>query len=124
LTNQPETDIAAGIINPLYQDQLETGVSQSPNIETLILGVRGSGLPPSPPNPSPPPSGGESSDKESSSSEDSQTSNNSQTSSQMANQNNHARPWLDQDVVAIPGPQHPLPKHPEKWLPKFDPDSK
>jgi hypothetical protein len=26
--------------------------------------------------------------------------------------------------VAIPGPQHPLPKHPEKWLPKFDPDSK
>jgi hypothetical protein len=26
--------------------------------------------------------------------------------------------------VAIPGPQHPLPKHPEKWLPKFDPNSK
>jgi hypothetical protein len=42
----------------------------------------------------------------------------------MANLNNLARPWLDQDVVAIPGPQHPLPKHPEKWLPKFDPGSK
>jgi hypothetical protein len=35
-----------------------------------------------------------------------------------------ARPWLDQDAVAVPGAQHPLPKHPEKWLPKFDPDSK
>ena len=26
--------------------------------------------------------------------------------------------------MAILGPQHPLPKHPEKWLPKFNPDSK
>jgi hypothetical protein len=42
----------------------------------------------------------------------------------MENQNNPARPWLDQDVVVVPGPQHPLPKHPEKWLPKFDLDSK
>jgi hypothetical protein len=42
----------------------------------------------------------------------------------VANQNNHSRPWLHQDVVSILGPQHPLPKHPEKWLPKFDPDSK
>ena len=42
----------------------------------------------------------------------------------MANQNNPARPWLDQDVVVILGAQHPLPKHLEKWLPKFDPDSK
>jgi hypothetical protein len=70
---------------------------------------------------SPPPSRGESSNEESSSSEQSQTSNNSQTSAQMANQNNPTRPWLDQDVVVVPGPQHPLPKHPEKWLPKFDP---
>jgi hypothetical protein len=42
----------------------------------------------------------------------------------MANQNNPAIPWLDQDVMVVPGPQHPLPKHLEKWLPKFDPDSK
>jgi hypothetical protein len=42
----------------------------------------------------------------------------------MANQKNPARPWLNQDEVAVLGPQHPLPKHPEKWLPKFDPDSK
>jgi hypothetical protein len=42
----------------------------------------------------------------------------------MENQNNPTRTWLDQDDVVIPGPQHPLPKHPEKWLPKFDPDSK
>ena len=42
----------------------------------------------------------------------------------MAKQNNPARPWLDQDVVVVPGAQHPLPKHLEKWFPKFDPDSK
>jgi hypothetical protein len=42
----------------------------------------------------------------------------------MANPSNLTRPWLNQDALAIPGPQHPLPKHSEKWLPKFDPDSK
>jgi hypothetical protein len=42
----------------------------------------------------------------------------------MAKQNNPTRPWLDQDAVVVPGPQHPLPKHLEKWLPKFEPDSK
>lgn len=42
----------------------------------------------------------------------------------MENQNNPARPWLDQDAVDVRGPQHPLSKHLEKWLPKFDPDSK
>ena len=30
------------------------------------------------------------------------------------------RPWLAMDVVAVPGAQHPFPKHPEKILPKFD----
>jgi hypothetical protein len=92
--------------------------------ETLILGDGGYGIPPSPPNPYPPPSERESSDEGSSSSEQSQNSNNSQTSAQMNNQNNTARPWLDQYVVAIPKTQHPLPNHTEKWLPKFDPDSK
>lgn len=33
-------------------------------------------------------------------------------------------PWLDQVIVAIPGIQHDLPKNPEKFLPKFDPDKK
>ena len=33
-------------------------------------------------------------------------------------------PWMGQDAVAVPGVQHPLPKHPEKVLPKFNPDSK
>lgn len=32
-------------------------------------------------------------------------------------------PWLCVDVIAVPGIQHPLPKHPEKLLPKFDPDN-
>jgi hypothetical protein len=42
----------------------------------------------------------------------------------MENQNNHAIPWLNQDAMVVPRLQHPLSKHQEKWLPKFDPDSK
>ena len=37
---------------------------------------------------------------------------------------NGDRPWLPRGVVAIPGLQHNLPKHPDKLLPKFDPDDK
>ena len=33
------------------------------------------------------------------------------------------RPWLAVDVVAVPGAQHALPKHPEKLLLKFDPNN-
>ena len=33
------------------------------------------------------------------------------------------RPWLAADIIAVPGVQHPLPKHLEKLLPKFDPDN-
>jgi hypothetical protein len=79
----------------------------------------GSGIPPSPPPSSPSSSGGDSSSDEGNS-----PSQPSTPTTPMENQNNPARPWLDQDVVAVPGAQHPLPKHPEKWLPKFDPDSK
>ena len=71
----------------------------------------GSGRPPSPPHsssipqktPSPPP-----------------------TPRNMAGVNanpNANMPWMDQDAVAVPGIQHPLPKHPEKLLPKFNPES-
>jgi hypothetical protein len=83
----------------------------------------GSGIPPSPP-PSPPPSSPSSSGGDSSSDEGNPPSRPPTPTTPMANQNNPARPWLDQDVVAVPGPQHPLPKHPEKCLTKFDPDSK
>jgi hypothetical protein len=83
----------------------------------------GSRIPPSPP-PSPPPSSPSSSGGDSSSDEGNPPSRPPTPTTPMANQNNPARPWLDQDVVAVPGPQHPLPKHPEKWLTKFDPDSK
>ena len=33
------------------------------------------------------------------------------------------RPLLATDAVVVPGAQHPLPKHPQKLLPKFDPDN-
>jgi hypothetical protein len=89
--------------------------------QTPILGARGSSIPPSVPSSSPSSSGGESSDENSSLSKPSQPST---PPTPMENQNNLARPWLDQDVVDVPGPQHLLPKHPEKWLPKFDLDSK
>jgi hypothetical protein len=31
-------------------------------------------------------------------------------------------PWLTIDAIAIPGPTHTLPKKPQKFLPKYDPD--
>ena len=33
------------------------------------------------------------------------------------------RPWLATYAIAIPSAEHPLPKHPEKLLPKFGPDN-
>ena len=33
------------------------------------------------------------------------------------------RPWLATKAIVVPGIQHPLPKHPENILPKFDPDN-
>ena len=33
------------------------------------------------------------------------------------------RPWLSTESIAVLGSQHPLPKHPEKLLPKFDVDN-
>jgi hypothetical protein len=88
----------------------------NPNTNPVVGGSR---IPPSPPPSSPSSSGGDSS-----SDEGKPPSRPSTPTTPMANQNNLARPWLDQDVVAVPGAQHPLPKHPEKWLPKFDPNSK
>ena len=33
------------------------------------------------------------------------------------------RLWLAANFIAVPNAQHPLPKHPKKPLPKFDPDN-
>ena len=33
-------------------------------------------------------------------------------------------PWLRTAAVVVPGVQHPLPKHSDKLLPKFNPDDK
>ena len=44
-----------------------------------------------------------------------------------ANQPNNPpanQPWIVQDVVAVPRDAHPLPKHPDFFLPKFDPEKK
>jgi hypothetical protein len=90
----------------------------NPTDSNLNPVVGGSGIPPSLPPSSPSSSGGDSSDKGNS------PSQLSTPTTQMENQNNPTRTWLDQDVIVVPGAQHPLPKHPEKWLPKFDPDSK
>ena len=37
---------------------------------------------------------------------------------------NTDRPWLQCGAIVVPGLQHNLPKHPDKLLPKFDPDDK
>jgi hypothetical protein len=95
-----------------------TNLTMNPTDPILTPSVGGSRIPPSPPPSSPSSFGGDSSD------EGNSPSHPSTPTTPMANQNNPARPWLDQDAVAVPGDQHPLPKHPEKWLPKFDLDSK
>jgi hypothetical protein len=38
-----------------------------------------------------------------------------------ANQQNN-QPWMVPDVIVVPRAIHQLPKHPEKFLPKFEPD--
>jgi hypothetical protein len=94
-----------------------TNLTVNPSDPILNPDAGGSGIPPSPPPSSPSSSGGDSSDEGNSPSQP------STPTTPMENQNNPARPWLDQDSIAVPGAQHPLPKHLEKWLPKFDPDS-
>ena len=32
------------------------------------------------------------------------------------------RPWLAIDAISSPSTLHPLPKHPERFFPKYDPD--
>jgi hypothetical protein len=86
-----------------------------------ILGAGGSNIPPSPSGSSPSSSGGESLDEGSSSLEPYHPST---PPTPMENQNNTTSPWIDQDFVVVLGPQHPLYKNMEKWLPKFDPDLK
>jgi hypothetical protein len=126
---QPDRQLNQPLDFTILQEQTqENGMHRNPlggnitnPVEALIIGTRGYGIPPSPPSSSPPSLGGESSDEGSSSYEPSQTSN---PPTPMRNQNNPAIPWLDKDAVAMLGPQHRLPKHLEKWMPKFDPDSK
>jgi len=36
--------------------------------------------------------------------------------------NNPAHPWLSPDAVSVLGDQHDLPKHPDKYIPRFDPN--
>ena len=74
-----------------------TNLTLNPTDPTLTPATGGSGIPPSPP-PSPP------SSREDSSDEGSSPSQPSTPPTTMVNQNNPARPWLDQDEVAIPGP--------------------
>lgn len=32
------------------------------------------------------------------------------------------RPWTNPGAIQMVGPLHPLPAHPEKWFPKFNPN--
>ena len=36
---------------------------------------------------------------------------------------NTPRPWTNPRAVRMAGPLHPLLAHPQKWLPKFNPDN-
>ena len=83
-----------------------------------MLSVGGSDLPPSPPG-SPPDSPRDHNDESSSDSE---------LDLDMGDRNqgnpNGDRPWLRRGAIVVHRLQHNLPKHPDKLLPKFDPDDK
>jgi hypothetical protein len=40
----------------------------------------------------------------------------------MGENQNVIPPWMSQGALNLPGPMHEFPKHPERLLPKFDPD--
>jgi hypothetical protein len=82
-----------------------TNLTVNPTDPILTPAEGGYGIPPLPPPSSPSSSGEDSSD------EGSSPLHPSITSTPMANHNNPARIWIDQDAVAVPGDQHPLPKH-------------
>ena len=75
----------------------DTNLTVNPTDLILNPAAGGSGIPPSPPPSSPSSSGGDSSDEGNSPSQP------STPATPMENQNNPIRPWLDQDVVAVPG---------------------
>ena len=108
-----EQEQPVGTFPDLQIQQFLTGANQSSSSSRPPTSG-GSGQPPSPPHspphipqtpPSPPP-----------------------TPRNMAGANppnpNANMPWLAQDAVAVPGVQHPLPKHPEIFIPKFNLDRK
>jgi hypothetical protein len=48
---------------------------------------------------------------------------NKENNEEMGNQPQYNQPWLPKDSLAILGWVHNLPRHPEKVLPKFDPET-
>ena len=76
----------------------DTNLAVNPTDPITNPAAGGSEIPPSPPPSSPFSYGGDSSSEEGKS-----PSQPSTPTTPMANQNNPSRPWLDQDVVAVPG---------------------
>ena len=100
-------------------------ITQTNTARRLIVGS-GSNQPPSPPE-SPPDSPRPSNSGSSSSSEGIPMAGNVPVGgggNPPPNPPNPQLPWLRTAVLAVPGIQHPLPKHSDKLLPKFNPDDK
>jgi hypothetical protein len=64
---------------------------------------------------------GSNSDRSASESEDMEDNNDN--NEERGNQPQDNQPWLARDALEIPGWVHNLPRHPEKLLPKFDPET-
>ena len=100
-------------------------ITQTNTARRLIVGD-GSDQPPSPPE-SPPDSPRPSNSGSSSSSQGIPMARNIPVGgggNPPPNPPNPQLPWLRAAAVAVPGVQHPLPKHSDKLLPKFNPDDK
>ena len=116
-------DLEEANSTPRYQIRSHQRQTIQINTARRLTAVGGFDQPPSPPE-SPPDSPRSSNSGSSSGSERSHMAGNAPVGGGANPPPNPQLPWLRTGAIAVPGVQHPLPKHSDKLLPKFNPDDK
>ena len=116
-------DLQEADSSPRYQIRSHQRQTTQTNTARRLTSVGGFDQPPSPPE-SPPDIPRSSNSGSSSDSKRSPMAGNVPVGGGANPPPNPQLPWLRTTVAAVPGVQHPLPKHSDKLLPKFNPDDK